>query len=252
MGAWSKDSKSHVAHMTGGDFYAQRTVGRRLGGRASCASSWPTPPATTTVLKDGVAVTEGDVIAASVMSRRALTAFFAKAIDDAKAKGVLLSLHLKATMMKVSDPIMFGHAVRVYYKDVFDKHADDLRRARRRSRQRHRRRLREDSEVARGQARRDRGGPAGRLREAAAAGDGRFEQRHHQPARAERRDHRRVDAGGDSRLGSDVGTRRQAARHEGDDPRSLVRGDLSGHHRRLQSSTARSTCRRWARCRTWG
>jgi len=76
----------------------------------------------TTVLKDGVAVTEGDVIAASVMSRRALTEFFAKAIDETKAEGVLLSLHLKATMMKVSDPIMFGHAVRAYYQDVFDKY----------------------------------------------------------------------------------------------------------------------------------
>ena len=63
------------------------------------------------------------MIAASVMSRRALTEFFASEIADAKAKGVLLSLHLKATMMKVSDPIMFGHAVRAYYKDVFDKHA---------------------------------------------------------------------------------------------------------------------------------
>ena len=75
------------------------------------------------MLKDSIAVTEGDVIAASVMSRRALTEFFTREIADAKARGVLLSLHLKATMMKVSDPIMFGHAVRAYYKDVFDKHA---------------------------------------------------------------------------------------------------------------------------------
>ncbi len=77
----------------------------------------------TTVLKDGIAVTEGDVIGASMMSRRALTEFFTQQIADAKTKGVLLSLHLKATMMKVSDPIMFGHAVTTYYKDVFDKHA---------------------------------------------------------------------------------------------------------------------------------
>jgi isocitrate dehydrogenase len=76
-----------------------------------------------TVLKDGVAVTEGDVVGASMLSRRALTEFFAREIADAKAKGVLLSLHLKATMMKVSDPIMFGHAVKTYFKDVFDKHA---------------------------------------------------------------------------------------------------------------------------------
>jgi isocitrate dehydrogenase len=75
------------------------------------------------VLKESVTVTAGDVVAASVMSRNALTDFFAKAIDEAKAAGVLLSLHLKATMMKVSDPIMFGHAVTTYYKDVFAKHA---------------------------------------------------------------------------------------------------------------------------------
>ena len=76
-----------------------------------------------TVLKEAVAVTEGDVIGASMMSRRALTEFFDREIADAKSKGVLLSLHLKATMMKVSDPIMFGHAVTAYYKDVFNKHA---------------------------------------------------------------------------------------------------------------------------------
>ena len=92
-------------------FLRQRTVGRGLGGRQAAHRAerhvW-----NATVLKDGVAVTEGDVIAASVMSRRALTEFFTKEIEDAKARGVLLSLHLKATMMKVSDPIMFGHAVR--------------------------------------------------------------------------------------------------------------------------------------------
>jgi isocitrate dehydrogenase len=75
------------------------------------------------VLKDAVAVDAGDLVAASVMSRRALTEFFEAQIADAKAQGVLLSLHLKATMMKVSDPIMFGHAVRAYYSDAFEKHA---------------------------------------------------------------------------------------------------------------------------------
>jgi isocitrate dehydrogenase len=122
MGAWSKDSKTHVAHMTGGDFYAneQSVVVAAAG---TLRIELTDASGRTTVLKDGVAVTEGDVIAASVMSRRALTEFFAKEIDDAKRQGVLLSLHLKATMMKVSDPIMFGHAVRTYYKDLFDKHA---------------------------------------------------------------------------------------------------------------------------------
>ena len=76
-----------------------------------------------TVLKDGVAVTEGDVLGASMMSRRALTDSSRNRSPTPRSKGVLLSLHLKATMMKVSDPIMFGHAVTMYYKDVFDKHA---------------------------------------------------------------------------------------------------------------------------------
>ena len=122
MGAWSTDSKSHVTHMTSGDFYAnEQSVVVSAAGKLRIELA--DTSGRTTVLKDGVSVTEGDVIAASVMSRRALTEFFAKETEDAKAKGVLLSLHLKATMMKVSDPIMFGHAVRVYYKDVFDKHA---------------------------------------------------------------------------------------------------------------------------------
>jgi isocitrate dehydrogenase len=122
MGAWSKDSKSHVSHMSGGDFYAneQSVVVPAAG---TLRIELTDTSGKRSVLKDGVAVNEGDVIAATVMSRRALTEFFAKEIEDAKAKGVLLSLHLKATMMKVSDPIMFGHAVRAYYKDVFDKHA---------------------------------------------------------------------------------------------------------------------------------
>jgi isocitrate dehydrogenase len=122
MGVWSQDSKSHVAHMGEGDFYATEAsavipkAGRL---RIEHADSH----GRTTVLKESVPVTDGELIAASVMSRRALTAFYTQEIADAKARGVLLSLHLKATMMKVSDPIMFGHAVTVYYKDVFEKHA---------------------------------------------------------------------------------------------------------------------------------
>jgi isocitrate dehydrogenase len=122
MGAWSKDSKSHVAHMAGGDFYAnEQSAVVSTAGKLRIELVDASGKAQ--VLKDGVVVTEGDVLAASVMSRRSLQEFFVKEIDDAKAKGVLLSLHLKATMMKVSDPIMFGHAVRAYYEDVFRKHA---------------------------------------------------------------------------------------------------------------------------------
>ena len=122
MGAWSNNSASHVSSMTGGDFYAneQSAVISESGKlRIELTDS----SGKTSVLKEGVAVTQGDVIGASMMSRRALEEFFAREIADAKAQGVLLSLHLKATMMKVSDPIMFGHAVTSYYEDVFNKHA---------------------------------------------------------------------------------------------------------------------------------
>jgi isocitrate dehydrogenase len=121
MGAWSKGSKSHVAHMSAGDFYSseQSAVIAKDGKlRIELTSS----SGQSTVLKDAVSVQAADVIGTSVMSARALRDFYAREIDDAKAKGVLLSLHLKATMMKVSDPIMFGHAVTVYYEDVFTKH----------------------------------------------------------------------------------------------------------------------------------
>src|SRR5688572_5708414 len=114
MGVWSKDSTSHVASMGAGDFYAneQSAVITQSG---TLTIALADANGQVTMLKDGIAVTEGDVIGASMMSRRALVGFFASEIADAKAKRVLLSLHLKATMMKVSDPIMFGHAVTTFY-----------------------------------------------------------------------------------------------------------------------------------------
>ena len=122
MGAWSGDSKSHVAHMRDGDFYAsEQSVVITTSGTLTVSLTDRTGKRT--ILKDSIRVTDGDVIAASLMSRRALTNFFEQEIADANARGVLLSLHLKATMMKVSDPIMFGHMVAAYYKDVFQKHA---------------------------------------------------------------------------------------------------------------------------------
>ncbi|HUQ52713.1 MAG TPA: NADP-dependent isocitrate dehydrogenase [Gammaproteobacteria bacterium] len=126
MGRWSKESKTHVATMAGGDFYSseQSAVVQRAG---KLKIELTSNRGEKTALKDGISVKEGDVLAASSMNRRALRDFYAKQIADAKAKGLLLSLHLKATMMKVSDPIMFGHAVEVYYQDVLTKHADTLK-----------------------------------------------------------------------------------------------------------------------------
>ena len=122
MGAWNAASKSHVAHMETGDFYSteQSAVIRKPGKlRIEFADS----QGKTSVLKDSVSVQEGEVVDAAVMNCRELTAFYERETRAAKAQDVLLSLHLKATMMKVSDPIMFGHAVRVYYKAVFEKYA---------------------------------------------------------------------------------------------------------------------------------
>ncbi|HSC15600.1 MAG TPA: NADP-dependent isocitrate dehydrogenase [Gammaproteobacteria bacterium] len=127
MGRWSKDSRTHIASMGGGDFYSseQSVVVQKA---AKLKVELTSNRSEKTVLKDGIGVKEGDVLAASTMNRRALRDFYTKQIADAKAKGLLLSLHLKATMMKVSDPIMFGHAVEIYYQDVFQKHADALKR----------------------------------------------------------------------------------------------------------------------------
>jgi isocitrate dehydrogenase len=125
MGAWSADSKSHVSHMESGDFYgSEKSAVIAKAGKV--AIELVDSDGNTTVLKEETAVQAGEVIDASVMSAAALRAFYAAQIQDAKDKDVLFSLHLKATMMKVSDPILFGHAVAVYYQEALEKHADTL------------------------------------------------------------------------------------------------------------------------------
>jgi isocitrate dehydrogenase len=121
MGKWSSDSKTHVAHMTGGDFYGTEqsvVVDKATDVRIEFVGA----NGETNVLKDKVALKAGEVMDSSVMSRSALRSFLEKEIAEAKEQGILLSLHLKATMMKVSDPIMFGHAVTVFFKETFAKH----------------------------------------------------------------------------------------------------------------------------------
>ena len=126
MGAWTPNSKSHVAHMTGGDFYGSEvstTVETATNARIELVGA----DGRVSVLKDKLALKAGEVIDAAVMSRKALRAFIAAEIEAAKREGVLFSLHLKATMMKISDPIMFGHAVSVFFADVLEKHAATLK-----------------------------------------------------------------------------------------------------------------------------
>ena len=128
MGAWSTDSKTRVAHMDGGDFYgSEKSVTVEHAG--SVRIEWFGKDGSQVVLKPKTTLLAGEIIDAAVMSRRALAAFIDAQIADAKKQGVLFSLHLKATMMKVSDPIMFGVAVGEFYKDVLVKHADALKQA---------------------------------------------------------------------------------------------------------------------------
>ncbi len=125
MGTWSRDSKSHVSHMDSGDFCGSEQS-HVMPAAGSVTIQHTAADDTVTVLKDGLALQEGEVIDSSVMSCKALRKFLAAAIDGAREQDVLFSLHLKATMMKVSDPIIFGHAVSVFFKDVFDKHSETL------------------------------------------------------------------------------------------------------------------------------
>jgi len=126
LGAWKPDNKAHVSHMSGGDFYGNEksvTVDKGFDFRIEVRGS----DGTVKVLKDKLTSLPGEILSGTFMSVKALRAFFAAQIEDAKAKGLLLSLHLKATMMKVSDPIMFGHAVSVFYQEALDKHASVLK-----------------------------------------------------------------------------------------------------------------------------
>ncbi len=122
MGVWHADSKTHVDSMSEGDFYSQEQS-VVMSSEDKLTIEWQSDQGETRVLKAETKVQAGEVIDASVMSCAALCNFFETAINDTKDKGILFSLHMKATMMKVSDPIIFGHAVNVYYRQVFEKHA---------------------------------------------------------------------------------------------------------------------------------
>src|SRR2546425_4633191 len=123
MGKWTKDSQTHVAHMTSGDFFSNEksaTIIDQTAGRGRI--EFVSEGGSITVLKAGNPLQKGDVVDATMMSRSALRQFLQEQVADAKQRGILLSLHLKATMMKVSDPVIFGHAVTVYFGDLFKKY----------------------------------------------------------------------------------------------------------------------------------
>ena len=122
LGAWSPESKTHVSHMTAGDFYhSEKSTTMKKADNVKI--EFVDQAGKITVLKEKLPLLQGEVLDGAFLNVRALRSFIAEQIDDAKAKGVLFSVHLKATMMKISDPIMFGHFVSVFYQDVFEKHA---------------------------------------------------------------------------------------------------------------------------------
>ncbi|WP_428742859.1 NADP-dependent isocitrate dehydrogenase [Tenacibaculum sp.] len=126
MGAWSSDSKTHVSTMTEGDFaHSEKSV--TVPNATDVQIVHTDANGNKTVLKEKVSLLAEEVIDASIMSKKALLAFLEEQVKDAKDKGVLFSLHMKATMMKVSDPIIFGHAVRVFFKDLFAKHSETFK-----------------------------------------------------------------------------------------------------------------------------
>ena len=126
MGAWSSDSKTHVSTMTEGDFaHSEKSV--TVPNATNVQIVHTDDNGNKTILKDNLSLLAKEVIDASVMSKKALLTFLEEQVKDANDKGVLFSLHMKATMMKVSDPIIFGHAVRVFFKDLFAKHGDTFK-----------------------------------------------------------------------------------------------------------------------------
>ena len=125
MGEWSAESKTHVAHMTSGDFLSnEQSVTMPQAAKAKI--EFVGTDGSITLLKESLPLEKDEIIDATFMSRKALEKFLEEQIEDARRQGVLFSLHLKATMMKVSDPVIFGHAVRTFYSEVFDKYADDF------------------------------------------------------------------------------------------------------------------------------
>ncbi len=127
MGEWSSDSKTHVTHMEGHDFFSNEQS-RTMDKESRLSVYLKRPDGSVKILKEGISTLDGEVVDATLMEKEALVQFLKSSFREAGESGILLSLHLKATMMKVSDPIIFGHAVRVYYHELFERHGDVLAR----------------------------------------------------------------------------------------------------------------------------
>ena len=227
MGEFSQASRTHVATMKHGDFYhgeKSMTLDRARNVRMELE----TKSGETIVLKPETSLGEGDVIESMFMSKKALCDFYEEQIEDAYKTGVMFSLHVKATMMKVCHPIVFGHCVKVFYKDAFAKHQEVLDEL--------------GVNVNNGMVdlynkieslpayatRRDHPRHPRRPRAPARAGHGGFGTGHHQLPLAQRRDRGRVDARDDPAWRQDVRRRRADQGHQGGEPRVHVLPDLPG------------------------
>ena len=230
MGAWSADSRTNVATMDADDFrHNEKSV--VLAADDTLRIEHTAADGTVTVLKDDLKVLAGEVVDATVMRVGALNEFLKAQIERAKADDVLFSVHLKATMMKVSDPIIFGHVVRAFLPQVFEQYGAQLAAAGLSPNDGLGGILAGLDRVEDGAAirSRHRAGPGRRP----PAGDGRLRQGHHQPARALRRHRRREHARDDPHQRPHVGPGRQGGRHPRGDPGLLLRRHLPGRDRRL-------------------
>ena len=230
MGAWTAESRTNVATMGVDDFRSnEKTV--VLPADDVLRIEHVGADGSTTVLRESIPVLAGEVVDGTVLHVAALHEFLAAQIARAEAEGVLFSVHLKATMMKISDPILFGHVIRAFFPQVFEKYGDDLRAAGLDPANG----LNGDPAGARlaAERRRDPRGLRPGHRRRARPRHGRLRQGHDQPARAVRRDRRRLDARDDPHLGPHVGPRRRGARHARGHPRLELRRHLPGRARRL-------------------
>ena len=249
MGAWTADSKTNVATMDEHDF-AHNEKSVVLDQDDTLRIEHVAADGTTTVLKESLPVLAGEVVDATTMEVGALREFLAAQVARAKDEGVLFSVHLKATMMKVSDPIIFGHAVRAFFPSIFETYAAELASVGASPNDGLGAVLKAiESLPADKRAEIEAAVKAG-LRRGAGHRDGQLRQGHHQPARAERRHRRRVDAGDDPHVGPHVERRRRASRTPS---RSCPTAPTPASTRSSSTTAARtapSTRRRWARCPT--
>ena len=230
MGAWSADSRTNVATMDADDFrHNEKSV--VLAADDTLRIEHTAKDGTVTVLKDDLTVLAGEVIDATVMRVDALNEFLTAQIERAKADDVLFSVHLKATMMKVSDPIIFGHVVRAFFPRTFAAYGDALAAAGLSPNDGLGGILGGIGALRRG--RRDQGVLRGRAGRRPAAGHGRLRQGHHQPARALRRHRRREHARDDPHQRPHVGPGRPGGRHPRGDPGLVLRRHLPDRDRRL-------------------